>query len=75
MPIKKYEKIIAYIFLGMGIEDNEKSQNECLELALETSPNLNKEELKDFCNKNRFCLPSGKQKRLGLFGLIGRKAK
>lgn len=47
MPIKKHEKIIAYIFLGMGIENNEKSQNECLELALETSPNLNKEELKD----------------------------
>ena len=46
MPIKKDKKTIAYIFLGLGIEDNGDSENECLDLALEASPNLNKNELK-----------------------------
>ena len=46
MPIKKDKKIIAYIFLGMGIDDKEETENECLDLALEASPTLNKNELK-----------------------------
>ncbi len=66
MPIKKHEKIIAYIFLGMGIEDNEESQNECLELALEASPNLNKEELKD-CIAT---IPRHSKEKLGAFSAL-----
>lgn len=46
MPIKKHEKVIAHIFLGMGIEDCDGAEEECLSLALEASPNLDKDELK-----------------------------
>ena len=66
MPIKKHEKIIAYIFLGMGIEDDEKSENECFKLALEASPNLNKDEL-------RACIatiPRHSKERLAAFSAL-----
>lgn len=45
MPISKNDEIVAYVFLGMGIEDNEESVQELMEKALDISPNLNKIQL------------------------------
>lgn len=42
VPIKKNEEVVAYLFVGMGIEDSEESLAEPLKLALDVSPNLNK---------------------------------
>ena len=42
VPIRKNEEVIAFLFVGMGIEDNEESAAEPMRAALELSPNLNK---------------------------------
>ena len=42
MPINNNDEIVAYVFVGMGIEDKEKSTAELMALALDVSPNLNK---------------------------------
>lgn len=45
MPIKKNEEVVAYLFLGMGIEDAPGSEAEPLARALDVSPNLDKDAL------------------------------
>ena len=45
MPINKNDEIVAYVFVGMGIEDDEESVKELMEKALDISPNLNKIQL------------------------------
>ena len=47
MPICKNDKIVAYVFVGMGIEDNEESTKELMSRALDVSPNLNKAQLEN----------------------------
>ncbi len=42
MPIKKNDYVVGYLFLGMGIEDNDVSKSELLLNALDISPTLNK---------------------------------
>ncbi len=42
MPIKKNDYIVGYLFLGMGVEDNEESRRELLASAIDVSPTLNK---------------------------------
>ena len=42
MPIRKNDDIVAYIFVGMGIEDDPDSSTELMDRALDVSPNLNK---------------------------------
>ena len=46
MPISKNDEIVAYLFVGMGIEDNDESENALMKNALDVSPNLNKAQLK-----------------------------
>ena len=45
MPIYKNDEIAAYVFVGLGIEDNESSDKELMDSALDISPNLNKVQL------------------------------
>lgn len=45
MPIHKNDEIVAYVFVGMGIEDNGQNEKELMERALDVSPNLNKSQL------------------------------
>lgn len=45
MPINKNDEIVAYVFVGMGVEDKEGSAEELMRLALDASPNLNKKQL------------------------------
>ena len=45
MPIYSNDETVAYLFVGMGIEDREESLSELMEAALDISPNLNKKVL------------------------------
>ena len=45
MPIYKNDEIVAYVFVGMGIEDTDESRAELMNNALDISPNLNKAQL------------------------------
>ena len=45
MPIHKNDEIVAYVFVGMGVEDGEESAEEIIRLALDVSPTLNKNQL------------------------------
>jgi AraC-like DNA-binding protein len=45
MPIHKNDEIVAYVFVGMGIEDDAESAEALMRLALDVSPNLNKTQL------------------------------
>ena len=45
MPISKNDEIVAYVFVGMGIEDNEESAIALMDNALDISPTLNKAQL------------------------------
>lgn len=45
MPIYKNDDIVAYVFVGMGIEDAPESEEELMKLALNASPMLNKKQL------------------------------
>ena len=45
MPIYKNDDIVAYVFVGMGIEDTPESEEELMTLALDASPTLNKKQL------------------------------
>ncbi len=45
VPIKKANDIIAYLFVGLGLEDSESGISEPLLSALDVAPNLNRESL------------------------------
>ena len=45
MPIRKNDEIVAYVFVGMGIEDDAESAEALMTLALDVSPTLNKAQL------------------------------
>ena len=45
MPIYSNDEIVAYLFVGMGIEDCEESKRELMDTALDVSPNLNKKNI------------------------------
>lgn len=45
MPIYKNDEVVAYIFVGMGIEDSIESSDMLMNSALDMSPNLNKKAL------------------------------
>jgi AraC-like DNA-binding protein len=42
MPIRKNEEVVAFLFLGMGMEDTEEGRTTPYEKATETAPSLNK---------------------------------
>ena len=46
MPIYKNDEVVAYVFVGMGVEDGEESARMLMDAALDVSPNLNKNMLK-----------------------------
>ena len=49
-PITVNQQVIAYLFLGLGLDDK-RSVDEMVELALEIAPELNKETLKELIGK------------------------
>ena len=63
MPIKMNDDIVAYIFVGMGIEDSVESRNELMSNALHVSPNLNKTQL----DKSIQDLPKYTKEKLNAF--------
>ena len=66
MPINKNDEIVAYVFVGMGIEDNEESIAELMKNALDISPNLNKAQLE----KSIADLPRYSKEKLEAFAAL-----
>ena len=66
MPIHKNDEIVAYIFVGMGVEDNPESIEALMSLALNVSPTLNKKQLE----KSIQDLPKYSQKKLEAFAAL-----
>lgn len=66
MPIKKNDDVIGYIFLGMGIEDNEGAKHEVLKRALDVSPSLDKKILE----KSILSTPSHPKEKLEAFAYL-----
>ena len=51
MPIYSNDEIVAYLFVGMGIEDCEENERELMDTALEISPTLNKKNIEKSINE------------------------
>lgn len=66
MPINKNDEIVAYVFVGMGIEDNEENVAELMKKALDISPNLNKAQLE----KSIADLPRYSMEKLDAFAAL-----
>ena len=66
MPIYKNDEIVAYVFVGLGIEDNEESSQELMNNALDVSPNLNKAQLE----KSIADLPRFSKEKLNAFAML-----
>ena len=66
MPIYKNDEIVAYLFVGMGIEDCEESFLELMNSALDVSPNLNKKQLENSIRD----LPRYSRKKLEAFSRL-----
>ena len=66
MPIHKNDEIVAYVFVGMGIEDKEESAGELMKLALDVSPTLNKPQLE----KSIEDLPKYSKEKLDAFAAL-----
>lgn len=66
MPIHKNDEIVAYVFVGMGIEDDEASAEDLMRLALDMSPNLNKKQLE----KSIADMPRFSKKKLEAFAAL-----
>lgn len=66
MPIHKNDEIVAYVFVGMGIEDREESAEELMKLALDVSPTLNKGQLE----KSIQDLPKYSKEKLDAFAAL-----
>lgn len=66
MPIHKNDEIVAYVFVGMGIEDREESEKELMKLALDVSPTLNKGQLE----KSIQDLPKYSKEKLDAFAAL-----
>lgn len=45
MPISKNDEIVAYLFVGMGIQDDKRERMEILDRALSVSPDLNRAQI------------------------------
>ena len=66
MPIYKNDDIVAYLFVGMGIEDCEESFAELMNSALNVSPTLNKKQLESSIRD----LPRFSKEKLEAFSLL-----
>jgi AraC-like DNA-binding protein len=66
MPISKNDEIVAYVFIGMGIEDNEESAKELMKNALDVSPTLNKAQLEKSINE----MPRFSKEKLDAFASL-----
>ncbi len=66
MPIHKNDEIVAYVFVGMGIEDGVESEKELMKLALDVSPTLNKSQLE----KSIQDLPKYSKEKLDAFAAL-----
>jgi ligand-binding sensor protein len=66
MPIHKNDEIVAYGFVGMGIEDDAESAESLMRLALDVSPNLNKTQLE----KSIQDLPKYSKEKLDAFAAL-----
>lgn len=66
MPIHKNDEIVAYVFVGMGIEDREESEKELMKLALDVSPTINKGQLE----KSIQDLPKYSKEKLDAFAAL-----
>ena len=66
MPIYKNDDIVAYVFVGMGIEDSPESEQELMTLALDVSPTLNKKQLE----KSIKDLPKYSKEKLDAFASL-----
>ncbi len=66
MPISKNDEIVAYVFVGLGIEDNKESASELMTKALDVSPNLNKAQLEKSIND----LPKFSKAKLDAFASL-----
>ena len=66
MPIRKNEDIVGYLFLGMGVEDNNEARNNLLTKALDISPTLNKKMIE----KSILSMPSYPKVKLEAFAYM-----
>lgn len=66
MPIYKNDVIVAYIFVGMGIEDTPENERELMDSALDLSPTLNKKALE----KSIAEVPRYSKKKLDAFAAL-----
>ena len=66
MPIRKNDETVAYVFVGLGIEDREESAEELMKLALDVSPTLNKVQLE----KSIQDLPKYSKEKLNAFAAL-----
>ena len=66
MPIYKNDDIVAYIFVGMGIEDSEESFKQLMNSVLDVSPNLNKKQLESSIGN----LPRYSKEKLEAFSIL-----
>ena len=66
MPIRKNDEIVAYVFVGMGVEDNAESIAALMNNALNVSPNLNKAQLE----KSIADLPKYSREKLDAFAAL-----
>ena len=66
MPIYKNDEIVAYVFVGMGVEDNEESIAALMQNALDISPTLNKTQLE----KSIADLPRYSKEKLDAFAAL-----
>ena len=62
-PIKKNGEVVAYLFLGMGIDDDESCADFSRKTTLEMYPTINKEKLKKTINE----IPRYSKKKLEAF--------
>lgn len=66
MPIRKNDEIVAYVFVGMGVEDDAESVAALMSNALNVSPNLNKAQLE----KSIEDLPRYSKEKLDAFAAL-----
>lgn len=66
MPIYKNEEIVAYVFVGLGIEDSPKSDKGLLRRALDAAPTLDKNQLEASIRD----LPRFSKKKLDAFSSL-----
>ena len=66
MPISKNDEIVAYLFVGMGIENDKNERAHLMKRALNVSPELNKSQLE----KSIHDLPNFPKEKLDAFASL-----